>query len=93
MAHAQPMEMKRESKFWELAVGIIGLLAMGIAAWTNINNQVADIKSSIDERDRKYDERYIEQRDQNRNIINGINDLKTQMYEQRILIENKQNRR
>lgn len=84
--------MNKPTEFWKLLVSIVGLLAMGVAAWVNISREVQELKTSRQMDSIKNDERYIESRENNREIKSLLQDLKQEQYNQRIILENKQNR-
>lgn len=85
--------MNKPTEFWKLVVSIISLVALGFAAWVNISREVQELKTQRQLDQIKNDERHIEQREMSREIKNLLQDLKTEQYNQRILIEQKQNRR
>lgn len=89
----KPAKMNKPTEFWKLLVSIIGLVAMGVAAWVNISREVQELKTQRQMDQIKNDERHIEQRELSREIKNLLQDLKAEQYNQRILIENKQNRK
>jgi hypothetical protein len=88
----EPIQMNKPTEFWKLLVSVIGLIAMGVAAWVNISREVQELKTQRQLDSTKNDERYIEMRDNNREIKTLLQDLKQEQYNQRIILENKQNR-
>lgn len=89
----EPIQMNKPTEIWKLLVSVLGLLSMGIAAWVNISREVQDLKTSRQMDSIKNDERYIEMRDNNREIKSLLQDMNQKLNDQRVLIEQKQNRK
>jgi len=89
----KPEQMNKPTEFWKLLVSVLGLLAMGVAAWVNISREVQELKTARQLDAIKNDERYIETRDDSREIKTLLQNMDQKLNEQRVLIENKQNRK
>lgn len=89
----KPIQMNKPTPWIGTVISIIGLIGTLIAFWMNLSAEIATIKANRENDRVKYDERYIEQRDANREIKSLLQDLKQEQYNQRVLIEQKQNRR
>lgn len=87
------IQMNKATPQWQTFLQILGMIGALIAFSMNQSERFAKVEERLNNEKNRNDERYIEQRESNRELKSLMQDIKAEQYNQRILIENKANRK